>query len=70
MPFNFISSLLIAFWIVLISVLSIQNVSGVSLHFLIYDSIRIPFGVVIALSLAFGLIIQPFLISILKKNGR
>jgi uncharacterized integral membrane protein len=68
MLFNLLSSLIIALWIVLISVMSIQNVADVTLHFLSFESIKIPVGVVMALSLSVGIIVQPLLISILSKK--
>ncbi len=68
MLFNLLSSLIIALWIVLISVMSIQNVADVTLHFLSFESIKIPIGVVMALSLSVGIIVQPLLISILSKK--
>ncbi len=68
MLFNLLSSLIIALWIVLVSVMSIQNVADVTLHFLSFESIKIPIGVVMALSLSVGIIVQPLLISILSKK--
>jgi lipopolysaccharide assembly protein A len=68
MLFNLLSSLILALWIVLISVMSIQNVADVTLHFLSFESIKIPVGVVMALSLSVGIIVQPLLISILSKK--
>jgi len=67
MLFNLLSSILIAFWIVLFAVLSIQNIADVTLHFLVFESIKIPVGVVMALSVAAGILVQPFLISFLRK---
>ncbi len=63
---SFISSLLIAAWIILIAVLSIQNVTDVSLRFLVFESIRMPIGVVLAISAAVGMIAQPLLFSIFR----
>ncbi|MEI6380032.1 MAG: hypothetical protein WCO81_03980 [Cyanobacteriota bacterium ELA615] len=48
--------------------MSIQNVADVTLHFLSFESIKIPVGVVMALSLSVGIIVQPLLISILSKK--
>ena len=53
---NLITSTVIAFWIVLIAIISVQNYRLVSLNFLILQSIQIPFGVIIALSASTGMI--------------
>ncbi len=68
MLFNLLSSLVIALWVVLMSVMSIQNVADVTLHFLSFESIKIPVGVVMSLSLAVGIIAQPLLISVLSRK--
>ena len=53
---NLITSTVIAFWIVLIAIISVQNYRLVSLNFLILQSIQIPFGIIIALSASSGMI--------------
>jgi len=66
MLLNLFSSLLIAAWLVVIAVISIQNVTDVSLHFLVFESINIPVGVVMAMSVAAGIVAQPLLFSLFK----
>lgn len=60
---NLLISLLVASWIVAIAILSLQNVTPVSLKFLTYQSIQLPFFLVLAFSASLGLIfmalIQP-----------
>jgi len=68
MLLNLFSSLLIAAWLVVIAVISIQNVTDVSLHFVVFESIKIPVGVVMAMSVAAGIIAQPLLFSLLKSR--
>ena len=56
---NFVSlliSLLIAFLVVLIAIVSVQNAELVYLRFFGFESIRIPFGLVLAFSFAIGII--------------
>ena len=61
---NVITSIVIAFWIVAIAILSVQNYTPVSLKFFTSQSIQIPFGILLALSTGIGMIgvtvIQPF----------
>ncbi len=53
---NIITSIIIAFWIVLIAIVSVQNYTLVSLSFFNLQSIKIPFGILIALSSSTGII--------------
>ena len=53
---NIITSMIIAFWIVLIAIVSVQNYTLVSLSFFNLQSIKIPFGILIALSSSTGII--------------
>ena len=60
---NLLTSLVVAIWMVAIAILSLQNVTPVSLKFLTYQSIQLPFFLVLAFSASLGLIfmalIQP-----------
>jgi lipopolysaccharide assembly protein A len=53
---NFISSLMIAGWIIAIAVLAIQNIQSVSLQFLVWQSIQFPLGVLLAFCAGVGFI--------------
>ena len=56
---NFVSlliSLLIAFLVVFMAIVSVQNAELVYLRFFGFESIRIPFGLVLAFSFAIGII--------------
>jgi uncharacterized membrane protein YciS (DUF1049 family) len=53
---NLLISVVIAVWIVAIAIIAIQNAPLVSLKFLTFQSIQIRFGVLLALSAAFGVI--------------
>jgi len=50
-------SLIIAFWIGAIAIISIQNIELISLNFLLFESIKIPVGILLAMSLGVGMII-------------
>jgi uncharacterized integral membrane protein len=53
---NLLTSLLIAFWVIVIAIISVQNAEPVSLRFLTYQSIQIPFGLILAFSTGVGVI--------------
>ncbi len=53
---NLLISVIVAVWVVAIAIISAQNAAPVSLKFFTYQSIQIPFGLVLAFSAAIGLI--------------
>lgn len=64
-----IAFLIIAVGMVMISVISIQNVSAISVQFFVFRSVEIPFGVLLVFSFSLGLIIGaivPFIKPILE----
>lgn len=63
---NLLTSLIVAAWIGAIAVLSIQNITPVSLRFITFESIQLPLGIVLAFSVGVGLVggaITPVLLS-------
>lgn len=60
---NLLTSVTIAFWVIAIAIVSVQNFTPVSVRFLNFQSIQIPFGIVLALCAACGMmsigILQP-----------
>ncbi|HIK36910.1 MAG: lipopolysaccharide assembly protein LapA domain-containing protein [Geminocystis sp.] len=54
-------SIIISFWLLLLPVLSIQNITPVSLKFLVFESISLPVGVLLSFTVAFGFIVGSFL---------
>jgi uncharacterized integral membrane protein len=58
---NLLISVILAGWLLAIAVISVQNATPVSLRFLAFQSIQIPMGLVLALSVAMGLLIVPIL---------
>lgn len=53
---NFLTSLILAGWLGAIAILSIQNITPVSLKFLNFETIQLPVGVVLAFSVGVGAI--------------
>ncbi|MDZ7951556.1 MAG: LapA family protein [Nostoc sp. DedQUE12b] len=72
----FLTSLVVAVWIIAIAIISVQNATPVSLKFLTFQSIQIPMGLVLAFSAVVGLIgmalLQPLwgLAGIRQSNSR
>jgi uncharacterized integral membrane protein len=62
----FISSL-IALWVVAIAMLAVQNASAVSVQFLMFASVPIPLGTLMAFSGALGLLTGAIAIAITAK---
>lgn len=62
---NFLIVLIIAIWVAAIALISVQNATPVSLRFLVFQSIQIPFGLMLAFSVVVGLlstvVLQPLL---------
>lgn len=54
---NLLTSLIVALWIGAIAILSIQNITPVSLKFLMFESIQLPVGLVLTGSVGVGLIV-------------
>ncbi|MCC5628468.1 LapA family protein [Nostoc sphaeroides] len=52
----FLTSLVLAVWVIAIAIISVQNATPVSLKFLTFQSIQIPMGLVLAFSAVVGLI--------------
>jgi uncharacterized integral membrane protein len=53
---NLVTSLVLAVWVIAIAILSVQNYTPVSLRFLTFQSIQIPFGIIIAFCAGLGMI--------------
>ncbi|MCJ8279585.1 MAG: LapA family protein [Cyanobacteria bacterium J06649_11] len=68
---NLVLSISLALWIMAIAIISVQNATPVSLRFITFESIQIPFGLVLAFCVAVGMIaasvLQPLLI---KSNSK
>ncbi len=55
---NLLNALLIAAWIGAIALFSIQNIQGVSLKFLAWESIKLPIGVLLSFFLGLGIVLS------------
>ena len=53
---NILISIIVAFWVMAIALLSVQNAAPVSLKFLTFQSIQIPVGLLLAFSASVGLV--------------
>jgi uncharacterized integral membrane protein len=53
---NLLTSLILAGWVAAIAILSVQNATLVSLKFLVFHSIQLPVGVVLAFSAGAGVV--------------
>ena len=53
---NLLTSLTLAAWIGAIAILSIQNITPISLKFLGFETIQLPMGIVLAFSVGVGAI--------------
>ncbi|MGD1909442.1 MAG: LapA family protein [Rivularia sp. (in: cyanobacteria)] len=53
---NLLVSTIVAFWIIAIAIISVQNATPVSLRFFTFESIQIPVGLVLAFCVGLGII--------------
>jgi uncharacterized integral membrane protein len=53
---QFLAVLLIALWVVTIALIAVQNARTVSLEFLSFRSVEMPFGFLLALCIAAGMV--------------
>lgn len=58
---RFIAMVLLAAVIVSVAVVSIQNIELVSIQFLVWQSVQLPFGVLLAFGVGLGLILGSFI---------
>jgi uncharacterized integral membrane protein len=67
-PFtNLIISAIVAVWIVAIALLSVQNATIVSIKFLFWESVQLPWGLILAGAAGIGFLLGGWL-SILSNN--
>ncbi|HEY9648402.1 MAG TPA: lipopolysaccharide assembly protein LapA domain-containing protein [Chroococcidiopsis sp.] len=53
---NLVTSLIVAFWVSAIALLSVQNARPVTLRFLTLQSVQLPVGLVLSFSAAVGMV--------------
>ena len=61
---NIFISIVIAGWVLAIALISVQNATPVSLKFLVFQSIQVPFGLMLAFWVAIGLVGGAILLSV------
>ena len=54
---NLLISCIVSFWLALIAVFSIQNITDVSLKFVVFESIKLPVGVLLSFSAGGGMLL-------------
>ena len=64
-----VTSFIVAFWVCIIAIIAIQNATPVSLTFLFFQSISIPIGLIIAFSVAIGLIVAALFKPVLELGN-
>ncbi|MGF1522399.1 MAG: lipopolysaccharide assembly protein LapA domain-containing protein [Leptolyngbyaceae cyanobacterium] len=57
-----------ALWIVAIAILSVQNATPISVRFLMFRSVQLPFGVVLSFCVAGGMLITALLLGLLGRR--
>jgi uncharacterized integral membrane protein len=70
---NLFTSILLASWFGAIAIMASQNLTPVSLRFLMFESIKIPLGQLLAFSVGVGLLlgaIAPLFWSTTSKKGK
>jgi uncharacterized integral membrane protein len=58
---NFIISTIVAGWIVILALISVQNATVVSLKFLVWQSIELPWGLILAGAVGIGFLLGGWL---------
>ncbi|MBW4663689.1 MAG: DUF1049 domain-containing protein [Chroococcus sp. CMT-3BRIN-NPC107] len=66
---NLIVSLIVATWVIAIAILSLKNVTPVSLKFFTFTSIQIPFFLVIAFSVGAGIVLMALIQPLWSFSG-
>jgi uncharacterized membrane protein YciS (DUF1049 family) len=63
-------SLILALWICTIALVAAQNGTRVAIQFLGVQSIQIPFGILLAFSVAIGMVATTLLLPLLRSPSR
>lgn len=66
---NLIVSLIVATWVIAIAILSLKNVTPISLKFFTFTSIQIPFFLAIALSVGAGIVVMALIQPLWSSAG-
>jgi uncharacterized integral membrane protein len=63
---NFLTSLIVAVWVSAIALISVQNASPISLRFIAFQSVEMPVGLVLAFSVAIGMMGMSLVLPLLR----
>jgi len=63
-----LASCLLALELALLAILAIHNVTPVSLHLLMFSSIKIPIGVLLVFCVALGLVLGTLLVTLIGRR--
>ena len=61
-------NLILSLWVVAIAILSVQNATPVALKFMMFESIQMPVGVVLALSAIVGILLGTLIKPLLQLS--
>jgi uncharacterized integral membrane protein len=67
---NLITSIIVAFWVSAIALISVQNATSVTLRFLQFQSISLPLGVVLSFCVASGMVGTAIVLLIGRSSGQ
>jgi len=65
-----LGSIILALWVSIIAILSVQNATPISLKFIGFHSIKIPLGVILSFSLSLGVLISAIFMAPLLRIGQ
>lgn len=65
-----VATVIAAFWVCAIALIAAQNGSPVSLQFLGFESIRIPFGILLAFCVATGMVSTALVLPLFATAGK
>lgn len=66
---NLVISLFVAIWVIAIAIISLKNVTPISLKFITFQSIQLPFFLVLAFSVGAGIILMAFIQPLWSISG-
>jgi uncharacterized integral membrane protein len=65
---KFLTALIFAIWIVAIALISVQNATPVALRFLVFETVQIPVGLVLALCSGLGIVGMAIALPLLRLS--
>jgi Lipopolysaccharide assembly protein A domain len=65
---KFLTALIFAVWIVAIALISVQNATPVALRFLVFETVQIPVGMVLALCAGLGIVGMAIALPLLRLS--